>query len=178
MGQSQEQQTSSSLNIAILTVSDRRSAAEDSSGDYLQQAAETAGHQVLSRNLLKPNLYQIRAQVSAWIADDALQVILVNGGTGFNPHDQTPEALAPLFDQEIPGIGELFRLVSYQEIGTATLQSRAVAGMANRTLIVALPGSPRACQTAWEKILVEQLDAKHRPCNFVTHLKQPYLDKP
>ncbi|MBH3273054.1 molybdenum cofactor biosynthesis protein B [Serratia marcescens] len=160
-------------HIAILTVSDSRGAAEDSSGQYLQEAAQEAGHQVVDRAIVKDDIYQIRARVSAWIADDNVQAVLITGGTGFTARDNTPEALLPLFDREVEGFGELFRMVSYEEIGTATIQSRALAGLANRTVIFAMPGSTRACRTAWERIIEEQLDARHRPCNFQPHLKKP-----
>ncbi|ASC77581.1 TPA: molybdenum cofactor biosynthesis protein B [Serratia marcescens] len=160
-------------HIAILTVSDSRGAAEDTSGQYLQDAAREAGHQVVDRAIVKDDIYQIRARVSAWIADDNVQAVLITGGTGFTARDNTPEALLPLFDREVEGFGELFRMVSYEEIGTATIQSRALAGLANRTVIFAMPGSTRACRTAWERIIEEQLDARHRPCNFQTHLKKP-----
>ncbi|BEM76568.1 MULTISPECIES: molybdenum cofactor biosynthesis protein B [Serratia] len=160
-------------HIAILTVSDSRGAAEDTSGQYLQDAAQEAGHQVVDRAIVKDDIYQIRARVSAWIADDSVQAVLITGGTGFTARDNTPEALLPLFDREVEGFGELFRMVSYEEIGTATIQSRALAGLANRTVIFAMPGSTRACRTAWERIIEEQLDARHRPCNFQPHLKKP-----
>jgi len=160
-------------HIAILTVSDSRGAAEDTSGQYLQDAAREAGHQVVDRAIVKDDIYQIRARVSAWIADDNVQAVLITGGTGFTARDNTPEALLPLFDREVEGFGELFRMVSYEEIGTATIQSRALAGLANRTVIFAMPGSTRACRTAWERIIEEQLDARHRPCNFQPHLKKP-----
>ncbi|WP_416261912.1 molybdenum cofactor biosynthesis protein B [Gibbsiella quercinecans] len=160
------------LRIAVMTVSDRRSEAEDTSGDYLQQAAQETGHTVVARALVKDNVYQIRAQISLWIASDDVQAVLVNGGTGFTEQDNTPQALLPLFDREIEGFGELFRMVSYEEIGTATIQSRALAGIANRTVIFAVPGSTRACRTAWERVIEEQLDARHRPCNFQPHVKK------
>ncbi|ATA18773.1 molybdenum cofactor biosynthesis protein B [Gibbsiella quercinecans] len=160
------------LRIAVMTVSDRRSEAEDTSGDYLQQAAQETGHTVVARALVKDNVYQIRAQISLWIASDDVQAVLVNGGTGFTERDNTPQALLPLFDREIEGFGELFRMVSYEEIGTATIQSRALAGIANRTVIFAVPGSTRACRTAWERVIEEQLDARHRPCNFQPHVKK------
>jgi len=160
-------------HIAILTVSDSRGTAEDTSGQYLQEAAQEAGHQVVDRAIVKDDIYQIRARVSAWIADDNVQAVLITGGTGFTARDNTPEALLPLFDREVEGFGELFRMVSYEEIGTATIQSRALAGLANRTVIFAMPGSTRACRTAWERIIEEQLDARHRPCNFQPHLKKP-----
>ncbi|EPF6563724.1 MULTISPECIES: molybdenum cofactor biosynthesis protein B [Serratia] len=160
-------------HIAILTVSDSRGAAEDTSGQYLQEAVQEAGHQVVDRAIVRDDIYQIRARVSAWIADDNVQAVLITGGTGFTARDNTPEALLPLFDREVEGFGELFRMVSYEEIGTATIQSRALAGLANRTVIFAMPGSTRACRTAWERIIEEQLDARHRPCNFQPHLKKP-----
>lgn len=159
-------------NIAILTVTDRRTEAEDTSGQYLQDAAEQAGHHVVTRALVKDNIYQIRALVSVWIASDEVQVVLINGGTGFTGGDNTPEALVPLFDRQVEGFGELFRALSFEEIGTAAIQSRALAGMANQTVIFAMPGSTRACRTAWQRIIAEQLDARHRPCNFLPHLKK------
>lgn len=160
------------LQVAVLTVSDRRDASDDSSGDYLREAVTEAGHQVLDHAIVADNLYRIRAVVSSWIASDDIQVILINGGTGFNSKNSTPEALLPLFDREIEGFGEVFRMLSWEEIGTSTLQSRAVAGMANQTLIFAMPGSTSACRTAWERIICEQLDARTRPCQFVSHLKK------
>ena len=161
------------LNVAVLTVSDSRDAAEDTSGDYLREALAEAGHQVLDHALVKDNRYRIRAVVSSWIASADVQVVIVNGGTGFNSKNSTPEALLPLFDREIDGFGELFRMVSWEDVGSATIQSRAVAGMANQTVIFAVPGSTRACQSAWESIIRDQLDASTRPCNFVSHLKKP-----
>lgn len=159
-------------HIAILTVSNSRGKAEDTSGQYLQEAALEAGHQVVDRAIVKDDIYQIRARVSAWIADEQVQAVLITGGTGFTARDNTPEVLLPLFDREVEGFGELFRMVSYEEIGTATIQSRALAGMANQTVIFAMPGSTRACRTGWERIIEEQLDARHRPCNFLPHLKK------
>ncbi|CAI2451637.1 Molybdenum cofactor biosynthesis protein B [Serratia proteamaculans] len=159
-------------HIAILTVSDSRGEAEDTSGQYLLEAALEAGHRVVGRAIVKDDKYQIRARISAWIADEQVQAVLITGGTGFTARDNTPEALLPLFDREVEGFGELFRMVSYEEIGTATIQSRALAGMANQTVIFAMPGSTRACRTAWERIIEEQLDARHRPCNFLPHLKK------
>ncbi|HEJ8088716.1 TPA: molybdenum cofactor biosynthesis protein B [Serratia liquefaciens] len=160
------------VDIAILTVSDSRGEAEDTSGQYLQEAALEAGHRVVDRAIVKDDKYLIRARVSTWIADETVQAVLITGGTGFTARDYTPEALLPLFDREVEGFGELFRMVSYEEIGTATVQSRALAGMANQTVIFAMPGSTRACRTAWERIIEEQLDARHRPCNFLPHLKK------
>jgi len=160
------------LNIAILTVSNRRTEEDDTSGHYLRDAATDAGHLVVDNAIVKENRYAIRAQVSAWIAHDEVQVVLVNGGTGFTEGDQAPEALLPLFDREVEGFGEVFRMLSYEEIGTSTLQSRALAGVANRTLIFVMPGSTKACTTAWENIIAPQLDARTRPCNFHPHLKR------
>lgn len=160
------------VHIAVLTVSSRRSEEDDTSGHYLRDAASEAGHQVVDKAIVKENRYAIRAQVSAWIAHDEVQAILINGGTGFTAGDQAPEALLPLFDREIEGFGEVFRMLSFEEIGTATLQSRAVAGIANNTLIFAMPGSPKACRTAWENIIAPQLDTRTRPCNFYPHLKK------
>lgn len=154
------------LSLAVLTVSDTRTAADDTSGDYLATAATEAGHRVVARALLPDDKYRLRAQVAQWIADPAVDGILVTGGTGFTGRDSTPEALLPLLDKEMPGFGELFRALSHAEIGTSTLQSRAFAGLANGTFLFALPGSTSACRTAWEKIIRAQLDARTRPCNL------------
>lgn len=156
------------LNLCVLTVSDTRTLAEDSSGDYLVQALSDAGHRLAERALLRDDRYQLRATVSRWIADEAVDGVLVTGGTGFTGRDSTPEALLPLLDKEMPGFGELFRAVSFDEIGTSTLQSRAFAGLANGTFVFALPGSTSACRTAWEKIISAQLDSRTRPCNLAT----------
>lgn len=161
------------VQVAILTVSDSRDASSDTSGDYLREAVADAGHSVIDHAIVADNRYRIRATVSSWIASQDVQVVIVNGGTGFNSKNSTPEALLPLFDREIDGFGELFRMISYEEIGSATLQSRAVAGMANGTLIFAVPGSTNACRSAWERIISDQLDARTRPCNFIPHLKKP-----
>lgn len=156
------------LGLCVLTVSDTRTPAEDSSGDYLAQAIAEAGHAVLERALLPDDRYQLRALVSRWIAEPRVDGVLVTGGTGFTGRDSTPEALLPLLDKEMPGFGELFRALSFEEIGTSTLQSRAFAGLANGTFVFALPGSTSACRTAWEKIIRAQLDARTRPCNLAT----------
>ncbi|TDT01570.1 molybdenum cofactor biosynthesis protein B [Erwinia rhapontici] len=161
------------LNVAVLTVSDRHTTETDSSGDYLREALAKAGHHTVESGIVADNRYGIRAEVSRWIASDNVQVVLINGGTGFNEKNATPEALLPLFDREIEGFGELFRMISYEDIGTSTLQSRAVAGLANNTLIFAIPGSTGACQLAWERIIQDQLDARTRPCHFVSHVKKP-----
>ncbi|PIJ48720.1 molybdenum cofactor biosynthesis protein B [Erwinia sp. OLTSP20] len=162
----------SALNVAVLTVSDKRDASNDTSGDYLREAITEAGHQVVDHALVADNLYRIRALVSNWIASRDVQVVIVNGGTGFNARNCTPEALLPLFDRQVEGFGELFRMISWEEIGSATLQSRALAGLANQTLIFALPGSTSACRTAWQRIIAGQLDGRTAPCNFVSHLKK------
>jgi molybdenum cofactor biosynthesis protein B len=159
------------LNICILTVSDTRNLETDTSGQKLQDLLTAAGHRLYARDLVIDDIYQIRAVVSQWIADKQAQVILITGGTGFAGRDSTIEAVEPLFDKTVVGFGELFRQVSYEEIGTSTIQSRATAGLANRTLIFCLPGSTGACTTAWEKIIVEQLDSRHKPCNFVGQLR-------
>jgi molybdenum cofactor biosynthesis protein B len=155
------------LNIAVLTVSDTRTPANDTSGDALASALETDGHRLAARELCPDDRYQMRAIVSRWIADPDVHAVLVTGGTGMTGRDSTPEALTPLFDKVVDGFGELFRHISFGEIGTSTVQSRATAGLVNRTLVFCLPGSTGACRTAWNGILHEQLDARHRPCNFV-----------
>ena len=155
------------LNIAVLTVSDTRTAENDRSGDTLASLAEEAGHRVHDRSIVKDDIYRLRATVSAWIADPEINVVITTGGTGFTDRDSTPEALLPLFDRVIEGFGELFRQLSYDEVGSSTVQSRCCAGFANRTLIFCLPGSPNACKTGWVGVLKEQLDSRHRPCNFV-----------
>ena len=159
------------LNIAVLTVSDSRGFDTDTSGDLLEQRLTDAGHILADRKICIDDVYQLRAVVSNWIATSEIQAVVITGGTGFTARDTTPEALIPLFDKPVEGFGELFRQVSYEEIGTSTIQSRAVAGMANKTVIFCMPGSTGACRTAWDKIIAEQLDASHRPCNFVMHLK-------
>lgn len=160
-----------SLNICVLTVSDTRNLTTDTSGQKLQDLLTAAGHHLYARDLVIDDIYQIRAVISSWIANKQAQVILITGGTGFAGRDSTTEAVTPLFDKTVVGFGELFRQVSYAEIGTSTIQSRATAGLANRTLIFCLPGSTGACTTAWEKIIVEQLDSRHKPCNFVGQLR-------
>lgn len=156
-----------SLNLCVLTVSDSRTLENDTSGQFLVDALTQAGHRLLDRKLLRDDRYVIRAQVAAWIADTNVHGILITGGTGFTGRDSTPEAVLPLLDKEMPGFGELFRAISFEEIGTSSLQSRAFAGLSNQTFVFALPGSTSACKTAWEKILRAQLDARTRPCNLV-----------
>ncbi len=155
------------LNIAVLTLSDTRTLAEDSSGDTLVERLQAEGHRSGDRAIIKDDIYLLRAKVSQWIADPQIHAVLITGGTGFTSRDTTPEAVMPLFDKQIEGYGELFRQLSFQQIGSSTIQSRAVAGVANRTLIFCMPGSTGACRTAWDGIIKEQLDARHKPCNFV-----------
>jgi len=154
------------LSLCVLTVSDTRSAADDTSGDYLCEALREAGHRLHERALSKDDRYRMRAIVSAWIAEPGVHGIIVTGGTGFTGRDSTPEAIRPLLDKEMPGFGEMFRVLSFEEIGTSTLQSRAFAGLANDKFVFCLPGSTSACRTAWEKLIREQLDARTKPCNL------------
>jgi molybdenum cofactor biosynthesis protein B len=155
-----------SLSLAVLTVSDTRTEANDTSGDYLVSAATEAGHQLVTRTIEVDDRFLLRSRISQWIADPSIQVILVTGGTGFTSRDATPEAIRPLLEVIIDGFGELFRQLSYEEIGTSTIQSRALAGISNNTLVFCIPGSTGACKTAWNGILSMQLDSTHRPCNF------------
>jgi molybdenum cofactor biosynthesis protein B len=154
------------LNVAVATVSDSRTEADDTSGDYLADQVSAAGHHVADRRICRDDVYQLRALFSAWIADPEVGVVISTGGTGITGRDSTPEAVTPLLDKAIDGFGELFRQVSFEEIGASTVQSRAVAGLANSTLVFCLPGSTGACRTAWTKILAPQLDSRTRPCNF------------
>ncbi|MCB1847235.1 MAG: molybdenum cofactor biosynthesis protein B [Halieaceae bacterium] len=156
-----------SLAVAVLTVSDTRTEETDTSGAYLAEQLLAAGHRVAAKAIVVDDVYRIRALLSAWIADPGVDAVLVTGGTGFSGRDSTPEAVRPLFDKDIDGFGEVFRALSFQEIGSSTVQSRAVAGFANNTVIFCMPGSTGACRTAWEGLIREQLDSSHRPCNFV-----------
>ncbi len=156
-----------SLSIALLTVSDTRTQADDRSGAVLSQCVQQAGHQVSAQQIVADNIYQIRAIISAWIADATIQVIITTGGTGVTGRDGTPEAIQPLLDKTLDGFGELFRMLSYQTIRTSTIQSRAIAGVANGTYLFVLPGSTHACQTAWDLLIKDQLDHRTRPCNLV-----------
>jgi len=158
--------TNTALNCAVLTISDTRTRADDKSGDILSQALDEAGHRLAARDIVKDDVYAIRALLSKWIADEEVQVILTTGGTGFTGRDSTPEAASVLFDKHIHGFGELFRQLSYEEIGSSTIQSRAVGGLANGTLIFCLPGSSNAVRTGWDKIIRNQLDINFKPCNF------------
>lgn len=159
------------LNIAILTLSDSRTFENDTSGQFLEDSLVEAGHKLAARELCKDEVYITRSIVSGWIAEPGIDVVISTGGTGLTGRDSTPEALEPLFDKVIEGFGELFRQLSYEEIGTSTLQSRAIGGLANKTLVFCLPGSTGACKTGWDRILKEQLDASHRPCNFVAQTR-------
>ena len=156
-----------SLAIALLTVSDTRTLEDDRSGDALQQRLEAAGHRLVQRLLVPDDRYLIRAAVSRWIADAGVQVVISSGGTGLTGRDGTPEAVAPLLDKTIDGFGELFRVLSFETIGTSSLQSRALAGVANGTVIFVLPGSLDAVQTAWDRLISAQLNGATRPCNLV-----------
>ena len=155
------------INIALLTVSDSRTPGTDTSGKTLHERVSTAKHHVAAQKIVPDDIYDIRAIVSQWIADPNIQAILTTGGTGLTGRDGTPEAINVLLDKEIEGFGELFRQISYQDIRTSTIQSRAIGGVANGTFIFCLPGSTGACRTAWDDIIKEQFDSRHRPCNFV-----------
>lgn len=155
------------LSIAVLTVSDSRSEADDTSGRLLADRLREAGHRLAEKLIVRDDRYQIRAVVSRWIADETINAVLITGGTGVTGRDGTPEAVQVLLDKEIEGFGELFRMLSWEEIKTSTIQSRCLAGVANATYIFCLPGSSGACRTAWERIIEDQLDYRHRPCNLV-----------
>jgi molybdenum cofactor biosynthesis protein B len=155
------------VNIALLTVSDTRSEADDRSGNTLAELADAAGHRIAARHIVRDEEAAIAAQLRAWIADPEIDVVIATGGTGVTGRDVTPEAFHSVYEKEIAGFGELFRWLSYDKIGTSTIQSRATAGVAGGTYLFALPGSPGACRDAWEGILVHQLDNRFRPCNFV-----------
>jgi len=154
------------LNIAILTVSDTRTEENDTSGKYLVDSAQADSHKITDKQIIPDDVYQIRAVISRWIADDSIHAIIITGGTGFTRRDSTPEAVSVLFDKTIEGFGELFRQLSVDQIGNSTVQSRAIAGLANNTVIFCLPGSTNACRLGWEKIIRDQLNSNHRPCNF------------
>jgi len=155
------------LSIAILTVSDSRTEATDKSGNLLRERLESSGHRLVDKKICKDNIYAIRAIVSKWIAMSALDVIVTTGGTGVTGRDGTPEAITPLFDKTLDGFGEMFRVLSYEDIKTSTLQSRATAGVANATYLFSLPGSPGACKLAWDMLIVHQLNSTTKPCNLV-----------
>ena len=155
------------LQIAVMTISDTRTEENDKSGAMLKRLLEEADHHLNEKLIVPDNIYQIRAEVSRWIASDDVNVVLTTGGTGVTGRDGTPEAIQPLLDKVIDGFGEMFRVLSYESIGTSTLQSRALAGVANGTYIFCLPGSSGACKDGWTKLIVKQLDNRSRPCNLV-----------
>lgn len=163
------------LNVAVLTVSDSRTESTDKSGQLLADRLESAGHHVGDRRIVRDDRYAIRAVVSDWIARDEIDAVIATGGTGLTGRDGTPEAMLPLFDKTIEGFGEIFRAISFEEIGTSSLQSRAVAGVANRTFVFVLPGSSGACRTGFDRIIRDQLDYRTRPCNLVE--LRPRLDE-
>jgi len=154
------------LTLCVLTVSDTRTPENDTSGDYLALSLGQAGHRLHERRIVRDDVYRIRAIVAHWIAEDGIDGVLVTGGTGFTGRASTPEAIMPILDKQMPGFGEMFRFLSFDDIGTSTLQSRAFAGLANGTFVFCLPGSTSACRLAWERLLRPQLDATTRPCNL------------
>ncbi|MFQ3251579.1 MAG: molybdenum cofactor biosynthesis protein B [Glaciecola sp.] len=162
------------LNIAVLTISDTRDEASDTSGRYLVEAVTEAGHNLVDKKIVIDDVYQIRAIASAWIANEDIHAIITTGGTGFSGRDSTPEAMSVLFDKHVEGFGEVFRAISLQEIGVSTIQSRALAGLANNTVIFCVPGSTGACKTAWNNIIEKQINSTYKPCNFVGHLTQKW----
>lgn len=170
MSGNKPQKTFTPLNIVVVTVSDTRTAADDESGNVLQSRLEEAGHRCAGRHIVKDDVYRLRALVADLVVGNEVHAVLVTGGTGFTRRDNTVAAVKPLFDTVIDGFGELFRQLSWQEIGSSTIQSRAIAGLSNNTLVFCVPGSPGACRTAWDSIIKEQLDSRHRPCNFVDRL--------
>ena len=168
------------LNVAVLTVSDTREVADDKSGATLVERIAAAGHKLAARAIVTDDVEKIRAQVRTWIADPGIDVVISTGGTGFTGRDVTPEALEPLFEKRMDGFATLFLMISHAKIGTSAIQTRATAGVAGATYIFCLPGSPGACRDAWDEILLQQLDYRHRPCNFVEimprldeHLRRP-----
>lgn len=163
----EQQRTFIPLNIAVLTISDTRGEAEDKSGRILAERLQENGHVLAEKCIVKDNIYQIRAVVSRWIVDEDINVVISTGGTGVTGRDGTPEAVSVLLDKEIPGFGEMFRMLSWEDIKTSTIQSRCLSGVANGTYIFCLPGSSGACRTAWDQIIKDQLDYRQRPCNLV-----------
>lgn len=160
------------VNAVVVTVSDTRTEATDSSGRYLTEQLQAAGHQVIRKVIIRDDTYKLRALVATLIADDQVQAILLTGGTGFTARDNTVRAVTPLLDMHIDGFGEIFRYLSHAEIGSSTIQSRAFAGMSNGTIVFCMPGSTGACRTAWEGLIAQQLDSRHKPCHFVDKLKE------
>jgi molybdenum cofactor biosynthesis protein B len=167
MGKIDESRTFIPVRIAILTVSDTRDAESDRSGATLVERAKSAGHEVVAKEIVADDRSAIEAKLRAWIEDPGVDVVISTGGTGVTGRDVTPEAFEAVYDKPIPGFGELFRMLSFESIGTSTIQSRATAGVANGTFLFALPGSTGACKDGWDKILVHQLDHRYVPCNFV-----------
>ncbi|MEO0328910.1 MAG: molybdenum cofactor biosynthesis protein B [Pseudomonadota bacterium] len=163
------------VGIAVLTVSDTRSLSEDKSGKILVDRIETAGHRLIERDIVTDDILVLQERVKQFIEDDRIDVVITTGGTGFTGRDVTPDALEPLFQKRMDGFGEVFHRISYDKIGTSTIQSRATAGVAGTTFIFCLPGSPGACKDGWDGILVKQLDYRHMPCNFVEIM--PRLDE-
>ena len=155
------------VSICVLTISDTRTEEQDKSGKLIVSRAKNCGHNVIEKSICRDDIYQIRSVISNWVADSSIQVIISTGGTGVTGRDGTPEAVSPLLDKTIVGFGEMFRMISYDEIGTSSLQSRAIAGVANGTYIFCLPGSSGACATAWDTLIEKQLDFRTRPCNLV-----------
>jgi molybdenum cofactor biosynthesis protein B len=176
MSHNAESATFIPLNIAILTVSDSRNEVNDKSGKLLVERLQQAGHQLADKQIVTDDIYQLRAVVSHWIANPDVHVVISTGGTGLTGRDVTPEALTLLYDKEIAGFGEVFRMISYQLIKTSTIQSRAIAGLANGTVIFSLPGSPGACKDGWDEIIVHQLDSRVQPCNLVDMMPR-FLEK-
>lgn len=164
------------LNIAVMTVSDSRTDADDKSGNILADRLIDAGHNLVEKKIVPDDIYQMRATVSNWIADPDVHAVITTGGTGLTGRDVTPEAMKILYDKEIEGFGEIFRKISYDLIKTSTIQSRAIAGLANGTVIFSLPGSPGACKDGWDGIIVHQLDSRVKPCNLVEMMPR-FLEK-
>ncbi|MGI1678504.1 MAG: molybdenum cofactor biosynthesis protein B [Cellvibrionaceae bacterium] len=161
-----QQSPNISLDLAVLTISDSRTEETDTSGRYLAECIQSAGHSLAGKKIIPDDVYKIRAVVSQWISDESVNGIIITGGTGFTNRDSTPEAVKVLFDKEVLGFGEMFRQLSYDDIGNSTIQSRSLAGLANNTIIFCLPGSNGACRLGWEKLIKDQLDSNHKPCNF------------
>lgn len=155
------------VHVAVLTVSDTRTLETDTSGQLVVDKLTEAGHEVVAREIVVDERHRIQSQLERWVEDANIDVVITTGGTGVTPRDVTPEALAPLVTKPIPGFGEMFRWISFEEIGTSAIQSRAVAALCDQTYVFVLPGSTGACRTAMDKILIQQLDIRHRPCNFV-----------
>ena len=170
MSHNKPQKAFIALQIAVVTVSDTRTEETDTSGQYLAEALRGEGHELNQKHICKDDVQDLRALVKGLIDDDSVHAVLVTGGTGFTRRDNTVVSLTPLLESSIDGFGEIFRYLSYKEIGSSTIQSRAFAGLSNDTVIFCMPGSPGACKTAWEGIIREQLDSRHRPCNFVDRL--------